>query len=57
MGNVILEYLPWHHYRVRRDLLELVGHVTRGTPFRFVPADDRFRDHPDCWGFTVEEAP
>lgn len=50
-GNVILEYLPWFHYRVRPDVQALRDHVEHGIPYAFTPNDDRYRNQPDRWGY------
>lgn len=52
-GSVILEYLPWHHYRVKDDL-ELLHRFLDGK--RDVvpsPPDDRYRSDPSKWGFEL----
>jgi hypothetical protein len=53
-GNVILEYLPWHHYRVRDDICALKEHVERGTPMRLIPVDDKFRGLRDRYGYNPD---
>jgi sugar phosphate isomerase/epimerase len=51
-GNVILEYLPWHHYRVRDDILALREHITSGRRVQLMPGDDKFRGQPDRYGYS-----
>ena len=53
-GNVILEYLPWHHYRVRDDIFALKEHVEKGAPVQPMPADDKFRGRPDRYGYNPD---
>jgi sugar phosphate isomerase/epimerase len=53
-GNVILEYLPWHHYRVREDIGALRDHLEKGIPIHPAPADDKFRNDPDRWGYNSD---
>ncbi|MDW7762041.1 MAG: hypothetical protein SCM96_15550 [Acidobacteriota bacterium] len=50
-GNVILEYLPWFHFRVRADVRALSAWVERGIPVELIPPDDRFRGDPARWGY------
>jgi len=50
-GGVILEYLPWHHYRVRSDLALLRAFLDGETDVRVPPPDDCYRDDEDHWGF------
>jgi sugar phosphate isomerase/epimerase len=51
-GSVILEYLPWHHYRVREDL-ELLSRYRAGErDLRPPPPDDKYREDPSMWGFA-----
>jgi len=50
MGQIVLEYLPWHHYRLRSDML-LVNRALRG---KFSSKDiqascDVYRDQPEMW--------
>ena len=52
--NVILEYLPWYHYRVREDVFALKEHVERGTPVRLMPVDDKFRGLRDRYGYNPD---
>jgi len=51
-GNVILEYLPWHHYRVGDDIRALSAHVFDDQPMSLLPVSDQFRDCPDRWGYN-----
>ena len=50
-GGLILEYLPWHHYRVRDDLSILRRFLDGGKKTRIPLPDDRFRDDTTAWGF------
>jgi len=52
-GNIILEYLPWFHYRVRTDVRALSDWVERGIPVELIPPDDRYRNDPDRWGYDT----
>jgi sugar phosphate isomerase/epimerase len=50
-GSLILEYLPWHHYRMKEDL-ELLRRFLRGDhDLRPLPPDDSYRHDPSKWGF------
>jgi len=53
-GNVILEYLPWHHYRVRDDIVALKEHVEKGSPVQLMPVDDKFRGRRDRYGYNPD---
>ncbi len=53
-GNVILEYLPRHHYRVREDIEALSKYVLEGEPPSLLPASDEFKDCPDLWGYQPD---
>lgn len=53
-GNVILEYLPWHHYRVRDDISALEDHIRSGRPVQLLPVDDKFRDQRDRYGYRAD---
>jgi len=51
-GGIVLEYLPWHHYRVKDDL-ELLGRFLAGEKeIQIPPPDDRFKHDRSCWGFV-----
>jgi sugar phosphate isomerase/epimerase len=50
-GSVILEYLPWHHYRVKEDLELLWRFLGGDHDLRPLPSDDRYRHDPSKWGF------
>jgi len=52
-GGVVLEYLPWHHYRVRADLELLRRFVEGERGIEPPPPDDRHRNDPSRWGFTA----
>ena len=49
-GCVILEYLPWHHYRVRDDI-DLVKRFLEGEDVELSPPDDKYRNDPSKWGY------
>jgi hypothetical protein len=50
-GGVVLEYLPWHHYRVRADL-DLLRRFLGGEAAIEVPPPDDGRKHDQAqWGF------
>jgi hypothetical protein len=51
-GNLILEYLPWHHYRVRDDINALEHYIRSGGPVQLMPADDKFRGRRDQYGYS-----
>jgi len=50
-GSVILEYLPWHHYRMKEDLELLRRFLGGDHDLRPLPPDDRYRHDPSKWGF------
>ncbi|MBU1700995.1 MAG: hypothetical protein KJ970_20195 [Candidatus Eisenbacteria bacterium] len=50
-GPVILEYLPWHHYRVRDDIHALNEHLATGRTPKLLPASDHFRNQPARYGY------
>jgi len=50
-GNIILEYLPWHHYRVRDDLELLSRFLAGERRIAIPPPDDRRRHEPSRWSF------
>jgi sugar phosphate isomerase/epimerase len=49
-GNIVLEYLPWHHYRLRSDM-ELVWLALdeEVRPRRIPPPCDAYRARRDMW--------
>ncbi|MDI6917466.1 MAG: hypothetical protein QMC80_06680 [Thermoplasmatales archaeon] len=51
-GNVILEYLPWHHYRVRSDIKALNKYLFEGKPLRLLPVSDQYKSDPNHYGFN-----
>jgi sugar phosphate isomerase/epimerase len=53
-GNIILEYLPWHHYRIRDDVRALSDHVAHGKPLKLLPVNDQFRDQPERYGYNPD---
>ena len=55
-GGLVLEYLPWHHYRVRPDM-ELVRQATSRDvrPDQIAPPSDAHRGRPEMWGFDAPE--
>jgi hypothetical protein len=53
-GNVILEYLPWHHYRVRDDIRALEDHLESGEPLEIAPRSDHLRSTPERWGYNAD---
>jgi len=50
-GSVILEYLPWHHYRTKADLRLIERFLHGEQNLEIPPPDDRFKDEPDRWGY------
>ena len=53
-GNVILEYLPWHHYRIRDDIRALQRYLEDGGALELMPVSDQFRDDPDHYGYNSD---
>jgi sugar phosphate isomerase/epimerase len=51
-GAIVLEYLPWHHYRVTDDLVLLRQFLEGDEDVAIPPPDDAFRDDPSKWGFV-----
>lgn len=49
-GNVVLEYLPWHLYRVRADT-QLVRRASRERvqSSEIRPVSDAYRNRPEMW--------
>ena len=53
-GSLVLEYIPWHHYRTATDL-ELLGRFLAGeTNIHIPPPDDKYRNDPSRWGYETE---
>lgn len=50
-GTIILEYLPWHHYRVADDIQALDRFLFHDEPVTIIPPDNKYKDRPDCWGY------
>ncbi|TET33577.1 MAG: hypothetical protein E3J72_16590 [Planctomycetota bacterium] len=50
-GNVILEYKPWHWYRVRGDITRLTNIIETGEVRPFPPIDDKYREDKSMWKF------
>ena len=53
-GNVILEYLPWHHYRVSADIKALKSHMEDGNRVKLQPVSDQFRYDHERWGYNPD---
>ena len=53
-GQVVLEYLPWHHYRVRGDIRALSDHILGGRKLQLLPLSDKYRNDPQRWGYNEE---
>jgi len=51
VGNIILEYLPWHHYRMRNDIESLRKHLFEGKKLNLKPVSDKYKDKPEKWHF------
>jgi hypothetical protein len=51
-GCVILEYLPWHHYRVRDDI-DLVKRFLEGEEVDPPQPDDKYRNDSSKWGYEA----
>lgn len=51
-GGIVLEYLPWHHYRVRGDLQLLRRFLAGERNIKIPPPDDKFRNNKQQWGFV-----
>jgi sugar phosphate isomerase/epimerase len=50
-GPVQLEYLPWHHYRVREDIQALRQYLATGQEPKLLPVSDHFRNQPIHYGY------
>jgi hypothetical protein len=50
-GAIILEYLPWHHYRVRDDLDTLRRFLDGEDEIEIPPPDDARKHDQSRWGF------
>lgn len=53
-GNVILEYMPWHHYRIRDDIKALNACLLNNSRPDLLPVDDRYKDRPEHYGYNVK---
>lgn len=58
-GNIILEYLPWHHYRIREDLRALSDYIASGgsasgCSLRLLPLSDQFKGDPMDYGYNID---
>ncbi|MGA1824835.1 MAG: hypothetical protein ACMUIP_09230 [bacterium] len=53
-GNLILEYLPWHHYRLRDDITMLSNYLFNNARLELLPVSDQFRNDPERWGFNAD---
>jgi len=51
-GSLVLEYLPWHQYRVRDDLVLLKRFLEGERSLDVPPPDDSRRNDPSGWGFV-----
>ena len=51
-GGIILEYLPWHHYRVKDDLVLLKLFFDGKHDIELPPPDDKFKHDESMWGFA-----
>ena len=53
-GRIVLEYLPWHHYRIRSDMKLVRRAITRGIrPDQIAPPCDVYRGRHEMWGFDA----
>ena len=50
-GNLVVDYMPWHHYRVRDDIVALTEFVKNGKCAGLLPVSDRYRHRPDRHGY------
>ena len=53
-GSLVLEYLPWHHYRTKDDLRLIERFLHGEKDITIPPPDDRYRNDPTRWGYKVE---
>lgn len=58
-GNLILEYLPWHHYRLRDDIKALYEYVSNdcsltGNSIQLLEVSDQFKNFPDFYGYNMD---
>ena len=53
-GSLVLEYLPWHHYRTATDLELLERFLAGERNIRIPPPDDKYRNDPTRWGYERE---
>jgi hypothetical protein len=53
-GSLILEYLPWHHYRMKDDLKLLERFLAGEKNIEIPPPDDRYRDDNTKWGYLID---
>ena len=50
IGSIVLEYMPWHHYRLRQDVRFIEGLLAGNTSEgQLRPRSDAYRDRPDMW--------
>ena len=51
-GRIVLEYLPWHHYRVRPDMELVKQAISRDIrPDQIAPPSDAYKGRREMWGF------
>lgn len=53
-GSIILEYLPWHHYRLKGDIDALREHLINGKELTLEPVSDKFKTEPSKWGYNYD---
>ena len=53
-GNIVLEYLPWFHYRVRSDIKMLSDYVFKNKKISMVPPDEKYKNYPERWGYNSD---
>lgn len=56
-GGIILEYLPWHHYRVWDDLALLQRFLNGESNIIVPPPVDRYRSDQTRWGYKEPPMP
>ena len=54
-GNIILEYMPWHHYRIRDDIKALDACLLNNGRPDLLSADDKYKDKPEHYGYNVTD--
>ena len=50
-GSIILNYFPWHWYRVKEDLKILKEFLDEGKTPEISPINNQYREKKECWYF------